>query len=131
MPHAATRRSSTREVATIPTVLVIDDDAALTRMLRLTLRDGGFEVSTAANGALALDQIDDEHLPDAIVLDLEMPVMDGRSFYRALRERGIDVPVLVLSAYGARGAQRELGANAYLNKPFDPEALVSEVRELI
>lgn len=115
----------------MPTVLVIDDDAAITRMLRLTLRDGGFEVTTAANGALALEQITDEHMPDAIVLDLEMPVMDGRSFYRALRSRGIDVPVLVLSAYGARTAQRELGANAYLNKPFNPEELVSQVRDLV
>lgn len=115
----------------MPTVLVVDDDPALTRMLRLTLRDGGFDVCTAANGALALDQISIEQMPDAIVLDLEMPVMDGRSFYRALRKLGIEVPVLVLSAYGARSAQRELGANAYLNKPFDPEELVSQVRELV
>lgn len=131
MPHTATKRPTGKDVATMPTVLVVDDDAALTRMLRLTLRDGGFDVTTAANGALALDQIDAEHLPDAIVLDLEMPVMDGRSFYRELRERGFEVPVLVLSAYGARVAQRELGANAYLNKPFDPEDLITEVRELV
>ncbi len=111
-------------------ILVIDDDAALSRMLLLALRGDGLDVASAPNGAVALDQID-ERTPDVIVLDLEMPVMDGRSFYRELRARGADMPVLILSAFEARRGQRELGANAYLNKPFDPDDLVREVRQLL
>jgi DNA-binding response OmpR family regulator len=64
------------------------------------------------------------------VLDLEMPEMDGRTFYRQLRERGIAVPVLIVSAYGARAAGRELGTPA-MDKPFNPDELVRAVQELL
>lgn len=112
-----------------PAVLIVDDDAALRRMLRLTLQDGGFEVRIAENGRDALACVADE-LPDAVVLDLEMPVMDGRAFYRELRERGIQVPVLIVSAHGARAAGRELGAPA-MDKPFNPDALVNALRDML
>ncbi|MEX2373423.1 MAG: response regulator, partial [Dehalococcoidia bacterium] len=59
-----------------------------------------------------------------------MPNMDGRACYRALREQGIDAPVLVLSAYGAHAARRELGAEAALDKPFDPYELVRRLERL-
>jgi len=113
----------------MPNVLIIDDDAALVRMLRLTLRDGGFDVSSASNGREGLERVAD-HEPDVIVLDLQMPVMDGATFYRELRSRGFEIPVLVLSARGARPAQRELKAEAYLDKPFRPDDLVREVARL-
>jgi CheY-like chemotaxis protein len=64
------------------------------------------------------------------VLDLQMPVMDGRSFYTALRQLPSDVPVLLLSAYGSRAAQRELGADDALDKPFDPVILIERLRRL-
>lgn len=111
-------------------MLVIDDDAALTRMVALTLRGCGFDVVTALHGAEALERIQ-EVRPDAIVLDLEMPVMDGRTFYRCLRQDGSDVPVMVMSANDARSARRELGAEEALEKPFDPDSLVRKVRELL
>jgi DNA-binding response OmpR family regulator len=110
-------------------VLIVDDDAALRRMLRLTLLDGGFDVRLAENGRAALEAIA-EQAPDAVVLDLEMPEMDGRTLIRELRERGIDVPVLIVSAYGARAAGRELGAPA-MDKPFNPDDLLTAVRELV
>jgi two-component system response regulator MprA len=110
-------------------VLIVDDDAALRRMLRLTLMDGGFDVRLAENGRAALEAVADD-VPDAVVLDLEMPVMDGRTFYHELRDRGIEVPVLIVSAHGARAAGRELGTPA-MDKPFNPEDLVSAVRELM
>jgi len=103
-------------------VLVIDDDAALLRMLKLSLQDFGFEVSTAVNGADALAKLETE-APNVVVLDIEMPVMDGRAFYRELRAMGSRIPVLVLSAYDARRAQRELHADAFMRKPFDPTEL--------
>jgi len=112
------------------TVLVVDDDAALVRMVSLTLRDDGFAVSTAANGAEALDAAVHTE-PDVILLDLEMPVMDGRTCFRELREQGIDAPVVVVSGERARVAREELGADAALDKPFTPAALIASVRRLI
>lgn len=114
----------------VGTILAIDDDPAVVRMLSLALRSGGFQVATASNGAEAIVRIADA-APDLIILDLAMPVMDGRTFYRALRSGGHETPVVVLSAYEARQAQVELGANAYLGKPFHPDDLVELVRRLL
>ena len=113
-----------------PTVLVVDDDAALRRMLTLTLREYGYAVCSAADGEAALREVSLGH-PDAIILDLEMPVMGGREFYRRLRGSGDDTPVIVMSAYDARPARRELGANAAIEKPFSPDALVTAVRSIV
>lgn len=112
------------------TVLVVDDDAALTRLLRLVLRDGGFEVRTAMNGREALEEVTADE-PDVIILDLQMPVMDGHTFIRELHARGLHPRVLVLSATGARRAQRELHADAAMDKPFEPEDLVETVAQLM
>lgn len=111
-------------------VLVVDDDAAIARLVRLALRASGFDAITAANGAEALRRLDD-HDADLIVLDLEMPVMDGREFFRELRARGDQTPVLILSAYGAELARRELKAEAFVSKPFEPDYLVQEVEKLL
>ena len=111
------------------TVLVIDDDASLRRMLKLTLRSDGFRVCCAINGAQALEELE-RCAPDVIVLDMQMPVMDGRTFYRKLRELGCETPVLVVSADGAAAAAHELQADAYLAKPFDPDTLTMKVASL-
>lgn len=110
-------------------VLVVDDDAALLRMVRLSLQASGFEVSTATNGAEALDRLRLD-VPNVVVLDLEMPVMDGRAFYREMRANGCGVPVLILSAHDARGGRRELNAEAFMNKPFEPGELADVLRVL-
>jgi two-component system response regulator QseB len=60
-----------------------------------------------------------------------MPGKDGRTVYREMREAGVKSPVLILSAYNARQATEELGANAYLNKPFEPTELAQAVRRLL
>ena len=111
-------------------VLVIEDEPALRRMLTFTLRDAGFDVRTAWNGVEGLQQVD-AAIPDVIVLDLEMPVMDGRTFYHRLRERGLRTPVCILSAYGARKAQRELEAEASVQKPFGSDDLIDKLRDLV
>ena len=111
-------------------VLVVDDDPAVVRLLKLTLRGGGFEVTGASNGAEALREVERHH-PEAIVLDVEMPVMDGREFYEQLRERHIDVPVVILSAYNPRRVQRELGAQGYIGKPFEPDDLIDAVSRVV
>ena len=111
-------------------VLIIDDDPAIARMLRLNLIADGFGVRTAIHGVDGLTRVEDRE-PDVIVLDLQMPVMDGRTFYRELRSRGCVVPVIVLSAYGAEGARMELGAEASIGKPFDPMHLISTIRRVL
>jgi two-component system response regulator MprA len=111
-------------------VLIVDDDPSILRMLRLVFLADGYDVSTATNGREALDAVDSAK-PGAIVLDLEMPVMDGREFFRELRAKGDATPVLILSAYGAELARRELKAEAFVSKPFEPDYLVQEVEKLL
>ena len=110
-------------------VLVIDDDPNLTRLMATILRTSGIDTVTAMDGWSALEAIEHNDV-DAIVLDLQMPKLDGRGFFRELRARGDHTPVLIASAYGARDAQRELGAEASVEKPFDPELLISELQRI-
>ncbi len=113
-----------------PSVMVVDDDAATARMMSLALREDGYSVRSASDGREALHKLEAES-PDVILLDHEMPGMNGRAFYRELRARGLDVPVVIVSAFDARAGQRELGAATYLTKPFDPDDLLDKVRALL
>lgn len=110
--------------------MVIDDDAATARMISLALREEGYAVRSASDGEDALSKLEPE-APDIIVLDLEMPGMNGRAFYRELRARGLEMPVVIVSGFGAHAGQRELGADTYLTKPFNPDDLLDKVRELL
>lgn len=110
--------------------MVVDDDAATARMISLALRQDGYAVRSASDGEDALHKLELD-APDLIVLDLEMPVMNGRAFYRELRARGLDMPVVIVSAFDARAGQRELGANSYVSKPFHPDDLLDKVRDLL
>jgi CheY-like chemotaxis protein len=98
--------------------LIVEDEPSIRRLVASVLIDDGWATAEASNGVEALSQVDAQHF-DAIVLDLDMPVMDGRSFYRAMLERGDPVPTVILSAYGARAAAIELGAPYAMSKPFD------------
>ncbi len=111
-------------------VLVVDDDPSILRMLRIVFMGDGYDVTTATNGVEALDAVQKD-APGVIVLDLEMPLMDGREFFRELRSRGHEMPVLILSAYGAERARGELKAEAFVSKPFEPDFLVQEVQKLL
>jgi CheY-like chemotaxis protein len=111
-------------------ILVVDDDVALARMLRVLLVSEGYEVTVAGNGLEALEYLK-ESSASLILLDLQMPVMDGRSFFQELRSKGDNTPVIILSAYNADRACRELGADAALSKPADPDAIGTLVREVL
>lgn len=111
-------------------VLVVDDDAAILRLVSLALVSEGFEVVVAQDGVEGLDQIDANEI-DVVVLDLQMPRMDGRAMYHEMRSRGCTLPVLILSAYGAERARRELGAEAAMSKPFDVDELIDCIRTLL
>lgn len=111
-------------------VLVVDDDVALARMLRILFQSEGFDVVVAHDGQQALDQVVHQ-TPDLVVLDLQMPVLDGRGFFREFRQRGYRSPVLLLSAYNSEATRDELGADAAFNKPCDPEAVIAIAHSLI
>lgn len=119
--------------ANSPRVLVVDDDSDVLASLERGLRLSGFEVSTAFDGAEALRSAT-ETRPDAIVLDINMPVLDGVSVVTALRAMDNDVPVCVLSARSSvddRVAGLEAGADDYLVKPFVLAELVARVKALL
>lgn len=110
-------------------VLVVDDDAPFLGMLVAALEDDGHTVTTASDGRAAL--VKTSHMaPDAIVLDVRMPGMDGPAFARAYsRGRGPRAPIVVISGYA--GARTEVdSAVAYLSKPFDIDRLLALLREL-
>ncbi|MFC4603448.1 response regulator transcription factor [Rhodococcus kronopolitis] len=117
----------------IATVLVVDDDRDVLLSLRRGLSLSGFEILTAANGAEALSAVADRS-PDAIVLDMNMPVLDGASVVTALRAMGNDIPICVLSARSSvddRIAGLEAGADDYLVKPFVLAELVARIRAML
>jgi DNA-binding response OmpR family regulator len=123
----------TNHVAMGSHVFVVDDDPALGRLSTILLQSEGFVVSAFNSASDALAKLADSSYPNpaGIVLDLNMPDMDGREFYRRAREVGYTSPVLILSAYGAHAAQQELGAEAALSKPFDPEVLTGTLRSML
>lgn len=111
-------------------VLVVDDDASILQTVAQALELEGYEVATARNGKEALERVEAER-PKLVVLDMRMPVMDGWQFARALRDRGIQTHLLVMTA--ARNAESwaaEVGADAYLAKPFDLLELLDTVSDL-
>ncbi len=114
-------------------ILVVDDDRAVRESLRRSLAFNGYEVDLARDGLEALAAIADRR-PDAVVLDVMMPRLDGVETCRRLRSAGEDLPVLVLTARDAvsdRVAGLDAGADDYLPKPFALEELLARLRALL
>ncbi len=114
------------------TILIADDDAKITEMLRRTLTYEGYRVLTAADGREALTQAQ-AHRPDLVILDWMMPVLDGPTVARRLREAD-EVPILMLTARDAvedRAEGLDRGADDYLVKPFAPVELLARIRALL
>jgi two-component system alkaline phosphatase synthesis response regulator PhoP len=116
----------------VPTVLVVDDELKITRLVRDYLEQAGFVVVTASDGKGAMAAFR-QVKPDLIVLDLGLPGMDGLDVIRSLRRASM-VPVVVITAR-AEEADRivglELGADDYVIKPFSPKELVARVRAVL
>ena len=114
-------------------VLVVDDGAENRELVRLVLEAEGLRVEEAGNGQIALDRVAGGHF-DLVLMDMQMPVMDGFSATRRLREEGRTLPIVALTANAMKGFEQELlaaGCTAYLTKPVDIDRLLDTVAGIL
>lgn len=117
------------------TVLVVDDDPVIQKLLQVNFEMEGYSVITAGDGVEGLEKARANH-PDAIVCDVMMPKMDGLEVARALKSDAATsgIPIILLSAKAQQAdvkAGTDAGADEYLTKPFDPLELLERVAALI
>jgi two-component system response regulator MprA len=115
-------------------ILVVDDERAVRESLRRALELEGYEIQLAEDGGRALELLDGNGEPDAVVLDVLMPGVDGLEVCRRIRKRGSRVPVLMLTARAEvenRVAGLDAGADDYVPKPFALEELLARLRALL
>jgi two-component system KDP operon response regulator KdpE len=113
-----------------PTLLIVDDEPPIRRLLRTSLSSQGFQVNEAINGHNALAEIERTR-PDLVILDLGLPDIDGLDVIRTLRDSGNAVPILVLSSRADEKGKVEaldLGADDYVTKPFGTAELFARIR---
>jgi CheY-like chemotaxis protein len=112
-------------------ILVVDDDPDIALVIRMALEAEGMTVVTAANGRDALVCVR-EWRPDVVLLDINMPVMDGVTFARVARDEFGDLPIIVMTAGAEASVYRErLGASDSLPKPFDLSDLLDKVERFV
>ena len=114
-------------------ILVVDDDVAICRVLARALSAEGYVVESASDGGAALVALE-RHVPDLVVLDVGLPGLDGIAVARRTRGKGIAVPILMLTArddIADRVAGLDAGADDYLVKPFATDELLARVRALL
>jgi DNA-binding response OmpR family regulator len=113
-------------------VLIVEDEPSIAEVVGLYLTRAGYEVSTVADGATALEEFERD-APDIIILDLMLPELDGFEVMRAVRAQS-DLPIIMLTSRKTeadRIAGLEMGADDYVVKPFSPQELVSRVRAVL
>lgn len=116
----------------MPTVLLIEDESELARVAQSYLQNGGFTVLTAARGDTGLSQFK-QSKPDLVLLDLNLPGMDGLDVAREIRRQG-ETPIIMVTARVEetdRLIGLELGADDYITKPYSPRELVARVRAVL
>jgi CheY-like chemotaxis protein len=116
-------------------VLLADDDEDFVESVSATLRDQGYSVLIARNGAEVIEMVQSNNI-DVLVLDLKMPVLDGLQVYTQLKEMGRTLPTLIVTGYAATEAESldtltQMTNQGCLVKPFDPEALLVGIQELL
>lgn len=112
----------------LPLVVAVDDDETTLSVVKVTLEAGGFSVMVAENGRDALELIK-AHTPKAVLLDIEMPGMNGNDVLKELKADDMvkDIPILMLTGKGTKediSHSLSLGASDYIVKPFDHDSLV-------
>ena len=111
-------------------ILVVDDDASIRQTVREILDLEGYPVETAADGREAL-RVVERAGPSLVLLDMRMPELDGWGFAREIRERGIELPILVMTAAeNARSWAAEIGADGYVAKPFELDELLAAIERV-
>lgn len=116
-----------------PSILLVEDEEPLQEALRLNLELEGYSVTTAGDGAAALEAVEQEYF-DLIIMDVMLPELDGISATESIRIRNQEVPILILSAKNTssdRVLGLKTGADDYLTKPFNLEELLLRVEKLI
>ncbi len=114
-------------------VLIADDDIAICKALERNLRFEGFKVRSALNGEIAIEEIEKD-LPDILILDINMPEVDGIQVTKYLRSLDIDIPICILSArdeVSDRVSGLEAGADDYVIKPFSFDELLARIHALL
>lgn len=116
-------------------ILLVDDEVELVSMMKMRLEASGYEVLTAYDGKEALDKARQEK-PDLIILDLMLPKLDGYKVCRMLKfdEKYKHMPIIMFTARAQESDEemgKEVGADAYIIKPFEPQALLDKIEELI
>jgi len=116
-------------------ILIADDSASMRQLITFSLKDAGYEVIAAADGAEALEKLKSERV-NLIVTDLNMPKMDGISLIRAVRKSlgGRFTPIVMLTTESMPAKKqegREAGATGWIVKPFKPEQLIAVVKKVI
>lgn len=114
-------------------ILLVEDEESLADMIRMNLEMEGYEVGLARDGRTALDMVENEQY-DACILDIMLPEMDGMEVCRTMRSRGVNLPVLFLSAKSSAADRVEglkIGGDDYLTKPFNLEELLLRVGNLL
>ncbi|MCK5580243.1 MAG: response regulator [Candidatus Omnitrophica bacterium] len=116
-------------------ILLVDDEEDMVYAVKMQLEARGYEVVTATDGQVALDKARGESV-DLIILDLMLPKMHGYMVCRMLKfdEKYKDIPIIMFTARVQEQDRKlgyEVGADAYITKPFDPEILMGKVKELI
>lgn len=122
-----------QETAPEARVLIVDDEPNIVELLAVSLKFQGFEVHTASSGPAALDRAR-EVRPDAVILDVMMPGMDGFGVLRRLRADGVDAPALFLTARDSvqdKVTGLTLGGDDYVTKPFSLEEVVARLRVIL
>ena len=114
------------------TVLVIDDDNGVAQLIATVLEDQGYHVETAANGCEGFELVK-RGMPDLILLDVQMPVMDGCEFANQFHATyDSDTPIVLVTANSnARALAKQMGAADYVRKPFDVSTLLNAVSQHI
>ena len=111
------------------TILVVDDDPQILRMLKTSLQTNGYDVQTALHGVAALEQMQ-QHQPDLVITDLSMPVMNGVELTQKIRESS-RIPIIVLSVRDSDQSKviaLDEGADDYVTKPFHIQELLARIR---
>ncbi len=112
-------------------VLVVDDGVENRQLVRVLLEETGLRVTEAENGQVALDLVAASP-PDLVLMDMQMPVMDGKTATRRLREQGYTLPVIALTANAMKGFEAEIersGFSGFLTKPIDVDLLLAELAQ--